>query len=115
MKHTLCYPYYALLTIRFIDMTKEELNKKIAIEENISEMNFAILTKHHLNELGKNKELCELKATDFRGSLFSTQDFQKSHIVIFFDERGVRCLKRRYTIEDTDVYMQHLGFSDWTF
>ena len=96
-------------------MTKEELAKKIEVEERIREMKFSIVTKYHLNELGKKKGFSELKASDFRRSLFSLQDFEKSHIVIFFDERGVRCLKRKYTREDTDVYMQHLGFGEWTF
>lgn len=86
----------------------------ITIENEIEEMNFSIITKHHLNELGKKKKLNELTVSDFRGSLFSVEDFEKSHIVIFFDERGVRCLKRKYNRDDTDKYMQHLGFNEWS-
>tara|TARA_R110000851_G_scaffold93624_1_gene203946 strand:+ start:486 stop:776 length:291 start_codon:yes stop_codon:yes gene_type:complete len=96
-------------------MDKKELNKRLEIEGELMGMKISILTKYHLNELGKKKKLRDIDYSDFRGCLFSQKDADNSSLVIYVSEGGIRCLKRRYANEDIEMYMNHLGFADWEY
>ena len=92
-----------------------DLRPKTKLGQRLSQVKAFILTEYHLNEKGKRTNLDKLNVSDFRGALFSLEDFAKAHIVIFFHEGRGFCLKSRYDKEDTAAYMEYLGFKKWQF
>ena len=93
----------------------EEITEILDLEERLSKMKISIVTKYHLNTLGKTKGIQEISAIYFRSSLFSMEEYDKSDMVIYVDKIGVRCLKNRYNNEHTNIYMTHIGFDEWTY